>query len=48
MSKLVFVTPEGLVLSDKKTPEVEMKELTLTEIAMREAAKQSTNHKETK
>jgi hypothetical protein len=50
MSKLVLVTPEGLVISDKKLPKVEKHQETLPlhVIAASEADKQSTTIKETK
>jgi hypothetical protein len=45
MSKLALVTPEGLIVSDKQSPKVEVQEVEddpLHVIAEREAAKQST------
>jgi len=47
MSKLVLVTPEGLIVSDKKASEVEkhQDEEPLHLVASREAAKVSTTKK---
>jgi hypothetical protein len=47
MSKLVLVTPEGLIISDKKPPKVEQhqEDLPLHVSAAREAAKVSTTKK---
>lgn len=47
MSKLVLISPEGLILSDKKSPKVEehQEDLPLHVIAARTAEKQSTQKK---
>jgi hypothetical protein len=50
MSQLVLVTPEGLIMREKKPPQVEVKDVEepLHVKAAREAAMQSTPIKETK